>query len=241
MASYAFLYFSEETGIPFESSQYIVSQWAAEGGQDNASNPFGPNATPSAQNPTGAQVEVQPSGELEVVRNVGPINSGERSTDGIDLFGTYEFDTTMGRFVAGASWTRVLSFEQEDFPGAGSIDYLGRYWGSGSALENYGFPEWKGTVNLTWKMSDYTAALGYNYTSGYLEQENDDNEIEAYQTFDARIGYRLPWIDAQLTVGVNNVFDESPPLVVTSFENGFDRAITDIRGRMWFVELSKKF
>jgi iron complex outermembrane receptor protein len=231
----------EETGIPFESAQYIVSQWAAAGGEDNTSNPFGANASESAENPTGAQVVVAPSGELQVVNNVGPINSGARSTDGVDLFAQYRFDTGFGEFVLGSSWTRVLSFEQEDFPGAGTIDYLGKYWGSGAALENYGFPEWKGTANVAWSLRDYSASVGYNFTSGYLEDENDNNKIEAYQTFDVRIGYKLPVADIQLTVGVNNVFDEPPPLVVTSFENGFDRAIADIRGRMWFVELSRRF
>jgi iron complex outermembrane receptor protein len=231
----------EETGIPFESAQYIVSQWAAAGGADNASNPFGPTAAASAENPTGAQVVVAPSGELEVVRNVGPINSGARSTDGVDLFANYKFDTGFGEFVVGSSWTRVLSFEQENFPGAGTIDYLGKYWGSGAALENYGFPKWKGNASVAWSLRDYSASVGYNFTSGYLEDENDNNKIEAYQTFDARIGYKLPVVDIQLTVGVNNVFDEPPPLVVTSFENGFDRAIADIRGRMWFVELSRRF
>jgi iron complex outermembrane receptor protein len=230
-----------ESGIPFESAQYIVTQWAASGGQDNASNPFGPSAAPSAENPTGAQVEVQPSGELEVIRNVGPINSGDRSTDGLDLFAQYDFDTQLGRFTVGTSWTRVLSFEQEDFPGAGSIDYLGKYWGSGASLGNYGFPKWKGSASVVWKKQDYSASLGYNFTSGYLEDENDNNKVEPYQTFDARIGYRLPWFDIDMMVGVNNITDEQPPFVLTSFENGFDRAIADIRGRMWFVELSRKF
>ncbi len=231
----------EETGIPFESAQYIVTQWADAGGEDNASNPFGPTAAPSAANPTGAQVEVAPSGELAVVRNVGPINSGERMTDGIDLFASYKFETAIGEFSPSLSWTRVLSFEQEDFPGAGTIDYLGQYWGSGAALGNYGFPKWKGSVGLDWSFKSFGASLSYNYTDGYLENENDMNKVPAYETFDLRLSYRLPWWETTIAVGVNNLFDEDPPLVLTSFESNIDRAVSDIRGRMVFAELSSKF
>ena len=51
----------------------------------------------------------------------------------------------------------------------------------------------------------------------------------------------LPWLEAQLLVGVNNVSDKQVPFISTSFENQYDRAIGDIRGRVYFVELSKRF
>lgn len=230
----------EENGIPFTSDQYIVNEWFA-AGPTNASNPFGPTATPSAANPLGAQVEINVDGSLRQVRNVGPINSGERLTDGWDFFVSYYQDTAVGRFTVESSWTLVTTFEQENFPGAGTIDYLGRYWPSGSALGNYGFPKLKGSFNAYWKKDKYGASVGWNYVDGYKEQGNGDNPIASYDTFDVRGTYMLPFIDAELVLGVNNVFDEQPPFIATSFETQSDRAITDIRGRMFFVELNKKF
>src|SRR5450759_3722261 len=91
---------------------------------------------PSAQNPLGSQVAMNVDGSLQQIRNVGPINTGARLTDGIDLFGSYDLDTEMGKFTADTSWTNVRTFEMENFPGAGMINYLGKYWGSGSALGN---------------------------------------------------------------------------------------------------------
>jgi outer membrane receptor protein involved in Fe transport len=135
----------------------------------------------------------------------------------------------------------VLTFEQEDFPGAGSIDYLGRYWGGGAALGNYGFPEWKAATGLTWEMDRYTVGLGWNYVDGYKEQEINDRQVESYQTVDVRVGYKIHWIEATLNVGINNVFDEAPPRVLSSFENQYDRAIADVRQRMYFMSLTKKF
>jgi iron complex outermembrane receptor protein len=232
----------KENGIPFESDQYIVNQWFA-AGPTSATNPFGPNAAVSAQNPLGSQVAMNVDGSLNQIRNVGPVNTGVRLTDGIDLFGTYDFTTEVGKFSLDTSWTTVRTFEMEDFPGAGMINYLGKYWGSGSALGNYGFPKWKGSAGLTWKKSVYSAGVNYSYVDGYKEDENDDNQVPSFGAFDVRASYRFPswgW-GMQMNVGVNNVFNRQPPFVATSFEGQYDRAIGDIRGRIWFVELNKKF
>jgi len=230
----------EENKIAFTSDQYIVNQWFA-AGPTNASNPFGPTATPSAANPLGSQVELNVDGSLKQLRNIGPINSGQRLTDGWDVFASYYQDTSMGRFTVETSWTYVTTFKQENFPGAGKIDYLGFYWGSGAALGNFGFPKLKGSLNASWRMDRYSASAGWNYVDGYKEVENGLNPIASYATIDLRLGYKIPRIDADLTVGVNNITDRQPPYVATSFETQSDRAITDIRGRMLFVELSKKF
>ncbi len=230
----------EENGIAFTSDQYIVNEWFA-AGPTNASNPFGPTAVPSAQNPLGARVILNVDGSLNQVQNVGPINSGKRLTDGWDVFASYYQDTQLGRFTVETSWTMVTTFEQENFPGAGTIDYLGQYWPSGSALGNYGFPELKGSTSVAWKKDRYSASASYNYVDGYTEAGNGNNPISSYSTIDIRIGYKIPKIEADLTIGSNNVFDRQPPFIATSFETQSDRAITDIRGRMIWVELSKKF
>lgn len=230
----------EEAGIPFQSSQYIVNQWAANGGNDNANNPFGANATPSGQNPLGAQVTTEAAGDLKQVTNVGPINTGQRTTDGVDLFSSYALKTDVGTFTLSASVTRVLGFEQEDFPGSGKVSYLGLYWGDGSTLGNYGFPKWKSSTGVSWEYDRYSAGLSWNFVDGYDEINDDYRSVRSYSTFDLRMGYKIHKIDAQFNFGINNLFDEQPPYVSTGFVQ-WDRAITDIRGRQYFLELSKKF
>jgi iron complex outermembrane receptor protein len=235
----------EQTNIPFTSAQYIVNQWF-DAGPTNAANPFGPGAAASAQNPLAARVILNVDGSLNQVQNVGPINSGARLTDGLDFFGSYLFSAAVGDFTLEASWTKVMTFEQENFPGAGTVDYLGYYWPSGSALGNFGFPVWKGSTSLEWKKGRFSGSVGYNYTHGYTEINTtasaaDDVAIPSYGTIDLRLGWRIPRIEASLMVGVNNVADTQPPRVASSFENQYDRAIGDIRGRVVFVELSKKF
>jgi hypothetical protein len=41
--------------------------------------------------------------------------------------------------------------------------------------------------------------------------------------------------------GMQNVADEDPPFVASSFENGYDESIADIKGRFWYVGLKKRF
>jgi hypothetical protein len=48
------------------------------------------------------------------------------------------------------------------------------------------------------------------------------------------------WLNnTTITLGLNNVFDFSPPFAPG--ENGYDPRVANIRGRVWFVALTKRF
>jgi hypothetical protein len=50
------------------------------------------------------------------------------------------------------------------------------------------------------------------------------------------------WLNnTTITLGMQNVFDEDPPFVAGSFENGYDESLTTIKGRFWYVGLKKRF
>jgi outer membrane receptor protein involved in Fe transport len=54
-------------------------------------------------------------------------------------------------------------------------------------------------------------------------------------------GWRAWLNNTTITLGVNNVFDFAPPFVAGSGENGYDEATANIRGRTWYVALTKRF
>jgi hypothetical protein len=54
-------------------------------------------------------------------------------------------------------------------------------------------------------------------------------------------GWRAWLNNTTITLGVNNVFDEQPPFVAAASENGYDEQTTNIKGRMWYVALKKRF
>jgi iron complex outermembrane receptor protein len=50
------------------------------------------------------------------------------------------------------------------------------------------------------------------------------------------------WLNnATITLGMQNVFDEDPPFVAGSGENGYDESLATIKGRFWYVQLKKRF
>jgi iron complex outermembrane recepter protein len=50
------------------------------------------------------------------------------------------------------------------------------------------------------------------------------------------------WLNnTTITLGMQNVFDEDPPFVAGSFENGYDESLATIKGRFWYVQVKKRF
>jgi outer membrane receptor protein involved in Fe transport len=54
-------------------------------------------------------------------------------------------------------------------------------------------------------------------------------------------GWREWLNNTTITLGMQNVFDEDPPFVAGSFENGYDESLATIKGRFWHVQLKKRF
>lgn len=54
-------------------------------------------------------------------------------------------------------------------------------------------------------------------------------------------GWRAWLNNTTLTLGMQNVFDEDPPFVAGSFENGYDEALATIKGRFWYAQVKKRF
>src|SRR6266513_719462 len=54
-------------------------------------------------------------------------------------------------------------------------------------------------------------------------------------------GWRAWLNNTTISLGVQNVFDEDPPFVAGSFENGYDESLATIKGRFWYVQVKKRF
>jgi iron complex outermembrane receptor protein len=54
-------------------------------------------------------------------------------------------------------------------------------------------------------------------------------------------GWRAWLNNTTITLGMQNVFDEDPPFVAGSAENGYDESLATIKGRFWYVQLKKRF
>jgi outer membrane receptor protein involved in Fe transport len=54
-------------------------------------------------------------------------------------------------------------------------------------------------------------------------------------------GWRAWLNNTTITLGMNNVFDQDPPFVAGNDESGYDQFTANIRGRTWYVALTKRF
>ncbi|MEE4109176.1 MAG: TonB-dependent receptor, partial [Halieaceae bacterium] len=150
-------------------------------------------------------------------------NIGFLATEGVDVEINYNFDIgNLGTINIANIAGFVSKWEQEEFPGAGSVRCEGVY-GLGCQLPT---PELKNRMQTTWATPwNVTASLIWRYIEGTEELISgggqgldlpDQSYFDIAATWDVR-----DW--AQVRLGINNLLDERPPRVVqgvTNFENG---------------------
>lgn len=148
-------------------------------------------------------------------------NIGFLATSGVDVEITYNFDIgDLGTINIANIAGFVLSFEQEEFPGAGVIDCEGTYGGPCG----FPIPELKNRMQVTWATPwNVTGSLIWRHVSGSDQEFTSvPNDLEDMNYLDLAANWEVnDW--ASVRVGVNNVFDEEPPFVyqgVTARENG---------------------
>lgn len=149
----------------------------------------------------------------------------------------------------------------------GPYDYAGQYTdrvngiGGGQGL----LPDFILNTGLTWEIYDFT----YSINARYIPEVDDPGtlhpavgsssndftvsgqpwKVEDYYTIDMQLAYEIgkhrmekKWYDrTRLAVGVNNITDNIPPLIASSFEDNTDKSVYDILGRFVYFEISKKF
>ena len=152
----------------------------------------------------------------------------------------------------------------------GPYQYAGQYTdrangiGGGQGL----IPDWAISMGLTWQYRDFTYNITARYIPS-VKDEGDafpsvgtvDNNglpfndftlngstwtIQSWYSIDMQLAYDFKaegkWYNGtRLAVGCNNVTDEAPPIIASSFEENTDKSSYDILGRFIYFEVSKKF
>ena len=133
------------------------------------------------------------------------------------------------------------------------VHYVGQYHDEGGFI-SIGQPrkirEWT-TLDL---VVNYTFHLprpltepvpGYSKDGGKNEAkmtDREDKSVTSVSTAEySSPGWRAWLNNTTITLGMNNVFDQDPPFVAASLENGYDQRQANIRGRVWYVALKKRF
>ena len=226
--------------------------------QQGSSNP---NVVRGAVDPdlaaTFAASSLAPAGEIIEVRDPYT-NLNDRVVEGLDFGLLYEVDTdNLGSFNFAFNAAKLSTFEQTpgalgqqllDAIAAGTLPSSVNVTGIGDLVEQNGRPEWRFTSSVRWRNGSWGAGLFGRYVGAFNDTSVTQNttgeffRVDDWFTVNANISYRIEGgtLDGtRIQLGINNLFDEDPPLSDESF--GFLGDVHSGTGRFFFIDLQKTF
>jgi len=185
-------------------------------------------------------------------------NANSADISGIDFTSSYTFDTGFGTWRAGiqAAWVA----EYEVVTDAQTFDSVGSYNDLNPVARP--LPEFKINGTLGWTMNNHRAFLIVKYVDSLtsdrsagaqaffraglnLVGNNDladdlfDDEIESFTTADLQYTYSFGergfLTDANITLGIQNVTNEEPPVIALT--TAYDGTLHDPRGRIFSIRV----
>lgn len=222
----------------YNYSNLIVNTQNAQAVLDSTCAGVANGLPPTASDLVARQPNGQPTDIILALQN-----ADRAVTDGIDLALSYQTDAGIGKVGARLALTYVNRFSFST--GATTTELAGnRNFLSGSFGS---LPRWRGNLTGTIENGDHNAFAVVRYSSAY---RNDDPvggtsvpRIKEFITLDAQYSYSLETLigqDAQLTLGVKDIFDTDPPSVGDN-RPGFDEQVHSPRGRVMYVGVGLKF
>ncbi|WP_313806263.1 TonB-dependent receptor plug domain-containing protein [Sphingobium sp.] len=178
---------------------------------------------------------------------------------GLDVSANYRFDTGIGRFNLGGSFTRKLKFDQ--FFGANGT----KFSVLGTSGFNTTFPsvKFEGRFNVGFESGGFSGDVFVNHLGSYkywgssvvnaLVRTNGvptsgGDDVKAFTTVDLHLGYTFKNLaglnEAQVYVDATNMFDKAPPFVNVFNVNGsvgYDNLNANPLGRIVNIGLRTKF
>jgi iron complex outermembrane receptor protein len=169
-------------------------------------------------------------------------NIGGTHSSGVDFAIAYDHQRKFGRF-------------RHSFEGTWLSDYTARFPGfdiAGVGVYDLGaFPELKTNFSTVWGYKGYNAGFNIRYINAYKECENGDcsvedalsRKVDTNVTADLFVGYAVKSKAGAttITVGVNNITDQDPPLIYSGFLANSDASTYDYLGRYFYTRIAHNF
>jgi iron complex outermembrane recepter protein len=181
------------------------------------------------------------SGEVIQLRQAQS-NFASVEVEGVDATVRYNFDTAIGSFAAVVDAARLIRFVNRIPQPDGTIavdDRAGRSDAPRSTL-----PYWKGQASLRWYSGPYEASWRGRYIGDSKDIPNNavnGGKVSAITYHDVQFAYRIEQWDASVALGIDNVFDKSPPASRANAPINFDIYTYDARGAHYYLQIFKQF
>lgn len=188
-------------------------------------------------------IQRRADGTIEFV-SLQSANVAEQTLKGFDLLASYDMDLWGGdvRINYVGTFTEESNFTA--FPGADTDDCAGAF---GQTICGEPLPSYKHRATANWSNDDWTAMLSWRYV-GEVDDDDPDpdfiyfaEKIDAFNYFDLAGTYRFS-DNYSVTLGIDNVFDESPPILGDNQEQANTYPATyDVFGRTFFLRATADF
>ena len=172
-------------------------------------------------------------------------NIGKQKWEGVDLAGTYWLDAMSGTFNFNIIGTYMMKKQTTPIAADPSTAYDCNGIISGVCFPS---PKWRHTATVTYDSHGFwTATARWRYYShvGYDGTTDKIVDLTATSYFDLSTDLKL-FGNSDLFLGVNNVFDNAPPLVGSGLSGPWGNANAiagyyDTLGRFFFSRLTFRF
>ena len=205
------------------SAQYILNQ----------------NARTSAFAP---RVERDSNGNISRI-NATLQNIGRRDIRGYDFAATGRFFLPrLGYVTLALNATHIDSFRDKFDPDTATVEKAGTFSDEASGGLG-GLPDWKVSIGMNLEMTHWQAAYNIYHVSSLREViplSDRTRTISSWTTHNLNTSYLGPasaWV--RVTLGLNNLFDASPPFSAAAFNDSYDGRTYDITGRYLYLRFDK--
>jgi outer membrane receptor protein involved in Fe transport len=216
-------------------------------------NYYGSNAGYDAGNPDCLQVS-RGSGDIAGVGDPNDpngffpgINGGKIRTHGLDVQLDYGFELSgAGAIDLNLLFNYLLGFELQERDDLPAHDYVGTvsYFGEGLGTS---YPKMRANLNGRWHKGPFSAGVRArwidamdNRAAVQFPGESSFTGTKAITYFDFSASWEF-MENSQLRLGVNNAFDEKPPLYSPNVQSGTDPSLFDVIGRRVFGQVNFRF
>jgi iron complex outermembrane receptor protein len=178
------------------------------------------------------------------------VNLGLIETDGfdVDLFWTLP-ETDLGQFRVSWQNTHVRDYTAVGANGVVQPRTVGL------EVNDSAIPEWTSNLGLDWAYGNFNVRWSTRFidrltedcgdAAGFEVCRNDapnSNPLGSTTYHDLQLGWKAAWAQgAQLTLGVNNVFEKEAPLCLSCSLNGYDASTYDLPERFVYGKVELKF
>ncbi len=174
---------------------------------------------PRADNPLCAAVTRDPVTGRILNAFVDDRNLALIQQEGVDLDFNYGFDPPAGlpgeRFTLGYQASIVTEYTIQRNAALAAVNCQGSFGARCSSdLVTLVSPDYRHRATATWDVDPFTVQLGWKRIGEVRDSTAGSAAvIEAYDYFDLNVAYEPQWVEGlRVTVGVDNLLDEEPPL-----------------------------